>query len=98
MADFEVKGLLQFQLKKDVTILYKRFLAELEELRNQHFFMLDKLKKELPPEKHAMLRLANYFDDAEFAFRRKRILDAGNEALRGIYDQIDKFDIDFKKE
>ncbi len=93
MQEFDIKGLLQYQLKKDVTQLYKSFLKELEDLRNQHFFMLEKLKRELPVDKHNILRSVNYFDDVEFNYRRKKILDAGNETLRALYDQMDKFEV-----
>lgn len=96
--EFDAKGLLTFQVGKDITYLYKRFLTELEDMRNQHIFMLEKLEKELPPEYHAMIRTANYFDETEFGYRRKKVLDAGNDAKRNIVDQLTKFDVSIKKD
>ena len=86
--NFDAKGLLQFQVSKDITYLYKRFLNEVEELRNQHAMMLDKLERELPPEYHPLLRASNFFDEGEFSYRRKKVLDAGNDAKRNIMDQL----------
>lgn len=96
--NFDAKGLLQFQVSKDITYLYKRFLTEVEELRNQHEMMLDKLENELPPEYHSLLRASNFFDEKEFAYRRKKVLDAGNDAKRNIVDQLTKFEIGLKQE
>jgi len=95
MNSHEAKGFLAFAIDKDVTYLYKRFLEELEELRQKHGFMLTKLTNELPPEYHQLVRAANYMDDVEFSFRRKKILDAGNDAKRALAANLAKYKVDF---
>lgn len=97
-SEFDAKGLLSFQVNKDITYLYKRFLTELEDLKNQHVFMLQKLEKELPSQYHSLIRTSNFFDETEFAYRRKKVLDAGNEAKRNIIDQLNHFDVTVPKE
>lgn len=96
--EFDAKGLLRFQMDKDITYLYKRFLTELEDMRNQHAFMLEKLEKELPQEYHSLIRAVNYYDDTEFGYRRKKVLDAGNDAKRNVIDQLTKFEVSMKKD
>lgn len=96
MDNIDAKGLLQFQVEKDVKYLYKRLLGELEDLRNQHVSMLIRLEKVLPQQYHQLLKAANFFDEKEFAYRRKRVLDAGNETARNLVDQVGRFDIDFE--
>lgn len=98
MKDFDAQKFLEFHVRKDIAYLYKRFLTELEDLKNQHAFMLTKLIQELPPEYHPLLRASNFFDDNEFAFRRKKVLDAGNDAQRAILEQINKFSVELPKE
>ncbi len=97
MQDFDSSGMLKFQIKKDITYLYKNFLGTIEDLRNQHEFMLEKLLKELPKEYHNVIRAANFFDDNEFAYHRKKILDSGNNTLRNVSESMDKFDIIIKE-
>ena len=93
----DAKGILEFQVKKDIKRLYKGFLGDVEEIKHQHVSMLQKLEKEIPVQYHPLLRAAFFFGEGEFGFRRKRILDAGNEAERAVIDQLSKFDIDFTR-
>ncbi len=95
MDNIDAKSLLQFQVEKDVKYLYKRFLSEIEDLRTQHVAMLIRLEKVLPAQYHQLLKAANFFDEKEFAHRRKRILDMGNEAVRNLLEQVERFDVDF---
>lgn len=95
--DAKPKGLLQFQINKDIAYLYKRYLQQLEDLRNQHLFMLQKLEKELPTEYHSLIRASNFLDETEYNYHRKKILDAGNEAKRGLLAQVEQFEISLKE-
>jgi len=89
------KSLLEFQLRKDITSLYKSFLTILDDIRDQHFFMLEKLDKNIPPEYHNIVQAANYMDNNTHAFFRKKILDAGNHSIRQTIEQVDKFQVTF---
>ena len=86
---------LRFHVDKDITILYKQVLTLLEDVRNQHLFMLEKLEKELPKEYHPVLRAANYLDDTEFGYLRKKVLDAGNDAKRNVATELKQFEVNF---
>lgn len=87
------KQLLCFLLKKNTIILYKKFLTSIEDLRFEHKAMLQRLENSLPSQYHSLLRSVDYFDETKFSYIRKKVLDAGNEAVRSDEEQIDKFNI-----
>lgn len=91
----EAKDFLQFALEREIRVLYKRQLENFEDLLVQHNVSFQKLMDSLP-EQQAILIQANYLDEASSAHFRKRILDAGNAALRASQLEINKFDILFK--
>ncbi len=96
MEDKAAQELLKFQVSKDISYLYKRLLGVMETVREDHFFMLEKLLKEIPEEYHDVIRAANHFDDNKFGFIRKKILDAGNEAIRNSDAQVGKFHVSLR--
>lgn len=98
MTDEQAKEYLQFQTRKETSYLFKRFLGIIENARNQHVFMLEKMRAELPEQYHSLIRASNWMDDNEYAYYRKQILDAGNETARAINDQISKFTVSTHKE
>jgi len=91
--NIDLGNLLQFQIDKDITYLYKRFLEELEALKTAQAVTLEKLEKELPTQYHSLLRTSHFFDEREYAFRRKRVLDAGNETKRNIAQQLSQISV-----
>ena len=62
---------LKFQLRRNVTSLYKNFLFILEDLDSKAYNM----------------------DEESYQRYRKRILDHGNDLIREIEEDLDKFDI-----
>lgn len=82
-----------FQLKKDISDLFKSQLGDLEDLREEHLEMLRKLQDALPVDFLPVLLASDYFSDDKFSWLRKRILDKGNGVLRSVEDQINKFEI-----
>lgn len=78
----EVKDILDFQVKRSVTTLYKQFLVVLEDLQEEHNRFLK--KSNLPDE-------ANYLDQAKIDYLRKKVLDSGNNCEREIKTVIDHF-------
>lgn len=88
-------GILQFEIRRDIVSLYKRYLNQLEDMKQEHASMFKKLEESLPSEYHSILKSADYLDDNKFNYLRKRVLDFGNEAIRGIDEQLKQFDIDF---
>lgn len=97
MNNKQAQDLLEFQVKKDVSYLYKRFLNVIEDIRDEHMFMIEKLEKALPEEHHKLLAASNHFDENRFGYFRKKVLDAGNGSIRNLQEQISKFDVDFQQ-
>jgi len=87
--------ILNFQVRRDIIALYKRFLMTLEDVRYEHDSMISKTKKLIPQEYHSIIDSTKYFNDETFNRFRKRILDSGNESIRGIEEQIKQFDVGF---
>jgi hypothetical protein len=86
------KEMLAFLLSRDSINLYKKFFSIVEDLKFEHNSMLEKLEESLPPEYHHLLR-GQKFDEKKFSYIRKKILDAGNEAIRSNQEQLKNFNI-----
>lgn len=93
---FDAKEHLLFQVRKDITYLYKRLLTEMEDFKNRHWHMIGKLRDALPIDQQKLVDAANFLDNTEYAYVRKKILDAGNDAIRGIMQEIEQFNINTK--
>lgn len=95
MSAVNPKDLLQFQIRKDVAYLFKSFLTTLEELKQNHAEMILKLENALPKEQHNIIASCDCLTDNNFAYFRKRVLDAGNDCVRAAQEQIEKFKVNF---
>ena len=82
--------LLNSEIRKSVTRLFKQYLASLEDIQYSHNIAVDKLKDQLSPEN---LDTLDYLSDDHYSLVRKRILDAGNESMRDLSDLLDNFHI-----
>jgi hypothetical protein len=91
----EDKEILQERYEKHIKNLFKSFLFILEDLNDDHSINFAKLKKALPDEYHDLIDQANYFDKDKMQFLRKRVLDLGNDSLRGHNEDLDKFTVIF---
>lgn len=94
--DTKAKDLLRFQINRNIVVLYKRFLNTLEDVRNDHNIMLNKLDIALPREYNNTLNNVDYFSDDKYDYWRKRILDQGNESIRELERLIEQFNVDLK--
>ncbi len=88
---------LRFQLHRLVTNLFKQQLALLEELEEDHDVALARLHDSLPPEYQAYVKLADYLDENKAKRLRGKVLDAGNDVLRQIDEQFQRYDISLRK-
>lgn len=95
MNNKSAQEMLRFQAKRDIINLSKSQLITLEDIRDQYFFSIDKLKKAIPEEYHSVLQVSIFMDDNTFALWRKRTLDASNDSVRHLDEQIQKFNISF---
>ncbi len=83
------KTLLEAQLKRIITKLFKDFLIIAEDIRQDHLAVLSDMKQ-FPQE---LLVKWNYLDLAKYSRIRKKVLDAGNDSIREVKSALDHFDI-----
>lgn len=81
---------------KNTKKLFKSFLILIEDLNKDHEINFRKLRQALPAEYHSLLDQADYFDEDKLQYMRKKILDMGNESIRGTEDDLENFTISFK--
>jgi hypothetical protein len=89
MESFE-KDLLDSQVKRIVTALFKDFLTILFELQQENLSNIAKLSRQFPAE---FVDKINMLDFAKYSRLRKHILDKSNDSLREISTLLDNFNI-----
>ena len=90
------KDMVQKIHEKNIKNLFKSFLYILEELKNDHDRNFGKLAEALPSEYLNIIKQADYFDDDQMFFLRKKVLDIGNDALRNQKEEFEKITVEFK--
>lgn len=83
-----------FQLHRNISLLYKRYLNLIEDIQEEHINMLNKLNKKIDLE---TLKNVDYFDDNKYNYLRKKVLDLGNETIREIEKNFELLNIELKK-
>lgn len=81
---------------KNTKNLFKSFLVLIEDLHTDHSINFKKLKNSAPEEMQDLIDQANYFDQEKLQYIRKKILDMGNESIRGTETDLENFTISFK--
>lgn len=82
-------NIISIQTQKEVTRLYKTFLEQLEDIKNDHEIMLKKIAETHGQEYANQI---NYFTQEKYEQLRKRILDNGNECARQMTSFMEYFD------
>jgi hypothetical protein len=80
---------------KELTQLYKGFLATIEDIREENKSMIAKVAKHCAPE---FAEDINYFNDGKHSQLRKRVLDQSNDAIRNVSAYVDMFDSTINEE
>jgi hypothetical protein len=97
MSDnLKAKELCLFQIRQQVSSIYKYYLSCLEDLYIEHQEILSKINASLPDGSGVNVEAVDSFTENKFKHLRKRVLDYGNDAIRGLSDQILRFKIDFQ--
>jgi len=86
------KEILRFHVEQAVTSLFKRFLNQIEDLREDHRNHFEKLRRSIPTQYHPLIDQADYFDDSRYGYYRKRVLDIGNETKRTLNQEFERHD------
>jgi len=94
-TDPKLKEFLLFQVQRNITSLYKRYLNLIEDIQEEHINMLNKLNSKIDQE---ILKNVDYFDDNKYNYLRKKILDLGNETSREIIKNFDLLNVEIKNE
>jgi hypothetical protein len=94
-TDPKLKEFLLFQIHRNITSLYKRYLNLIEDIQEEHINMLNKLNNKIDQE---TLKNLDYFDDNKYNYLRKKILDLGNETSREIIKNFDLLNVEIKNE
>ena len=89
-------SMLLFSNRRNVVMLFKRFLETVEQIGDCHIDTINKLKQNLPSEYHRYVDLSEYLTPAREEAIRKLILDAGNECIRNTENDIKQFKVTFK--
>jgi hypothetical protein len=97
-SDNKAEEMFRFQVRRNIVSLFKRFLENVEALGDCHQESMDKLKELLPEEYKKYVNLAEYFTPAREEALRKQILDAGNDCIRNIEEELKQFKIKFRQD
>lgn len=88
--DQGLEKIIHFNIKKNVTVLFKDILKVLEELKADNDESLFRLMESLPEEHKGKVVLAEFMTDSRCNRLRKNILDRGNDCIRNIQEQLDQ--------
>lgn len=82
------EAILAFQVKRNVTRLFKAFLSILEREKDQHDEAMEKLRDALPDNLKEYVNLADNFTDAKADALRKEVLEKGNDCIRDLEQEL----------
>tara|TARA_Y100000401_G_scaffold64382_1_gene51225 strand:+ start:47 stop:334 length:288 start_codon:yes stop_codon:yes gene_type:complete len=91
----DAKKYLNSRSEKEVSRLFKAMLKMLEDMKMDHDFHYQKLYKNIPEDYHAIIDTADHFTPDKVNWIRKRILDAGNESIRNLCEEVDNYTVSF---
>lgn len=93
MEDERLKDYMAFQLNRNVISLYKKLFEIVEDVKQEHSAMLEKVEKKTSKE---FVESIDYLSDNKVNYIRKKILDSGNDAIRNIENNFKAVKITLK--
>jgi hypothetical protein len=93
MEEEKIKDYLKFQLNRNIISLYKKYFEMVDDLRQEHKLMLQKMEKASSKE---FVENIDYFNEDKYNYIRKKILDNGNDAIRNIESSFKSITITLK--
>ena len=91
----QLKELLAFQINRGIVNLYKKYFLIIQDLKQEHEVLLQKVAKETSP---YFPQKIDYFTEDKYNYIRKKILDAGNDSIRELEKTLEIIDVKFKEE
>ena len=89
------KDYLNDRVKVNTSDLFKRMLGILEDIKHEHDRQFGILYSSAPDSFKPVVKQANYLDENQMAWLRKKILDMGNESIRKMTTEMDLIRIEF---
>ena len=97
----DLKDIISFQIHRGVVSLYKKYFEITEDLLSEHKVFLsrlgDKAENSGVDSIAPLLKELDYFTEERYNQIRKKILDAGNDAVRELERALDFVEIQLKK-
>jgi hypothetical protein len=93
MDDEKIKEYIKFQYTRNIISLYKKYFEMVEDLKHDHEIMLKKIAENSSKD---FAENIDYFSDDKYNYIRKKILDAGNDAIRNIDTSFKSINITLK--
>ena len=89
------KEYLNDRVKVNTSDLFKRMLGVLEDIKHEHDRQFSILYASAPDSFKPVVKQANYLDESQMAWLRKKVLDMGNESIRKMSTEMDLIRIEF---
>jgi len=89
----KVKEIILFQVNRSIVNFYKNHLTMIEDLQRDHQAMLKKVEKKTSKE---FSQSIDTFDNDKYNYIRKKTLDAGNDIVRELEQNLEKLEIRIK--
>jgi hypothetical protein len=92
----ELKDVISFQVHRNVINLYKKYFEITEDLLREHKVFIDRIEKMSLDDISKSINDLDYFTEERFNQVRKKILDAGNDAVREIDKTLEFVTVNLK--
>lgn len=92
----DLRAALQYSSRRHIVILFKEMLAMFEQLAEEHDEAMEKLYQSLPTEYKPYVKLADHFTEEKEDRIRRAVLHRGNNCVRAVEEEIQKYDINFR--
>jgi len=93
----ELKDMISFQVHRNVINLYKKYFEITEDLLREHKVFIDRIRKMSLNDVSESINNLDYFTEDRFNQVRKKILDAGNDAVREIDKTLEFVTVNLKE-
>lgn len=93
MDNEKIKEYIKFQINRSIISLYKKYFEIIDDLHEDHISLINKVKEKTNDD---FTKNIDYFDENKYNYMRKKILDAGNDAIRNIESSFKSINVTLK--